>query len=64
MRGKPTRVFIKFVKTDGTGAANWVSAPNNWNKMSQKQRDAWAIQAARSRHPGAKDVEISQVDQA
>lgn len=63
MRGKPTRVFIKFVKTDGTHAANWVSGPNNWGKMSQKQRDAWAVQAARQRHPGAKDVVIDVVEQ-
>lgn len=63
MRGKPTRVFIKFTKTDGTRAGTWESGPNNWSKMSQKQRDAWAAGAARQRHPGAKDVVIDQVEQ-
>jgi len=62
MRGKPTRVYIQFTKTDGTTAHTWESAPNNWARMPAKAQDAWVTQAARSRHPGAKDASVEKVE--
>jgi len=62
MRGKPTRVYIQFTKTDGTTAHTWESAPNRWARMSPKERESWANQAARGRHPGAKDATVQKVE--
>lgn len=63
MRGKSTRVFIKFTKTDGKEAGTWESAPNYWRRMSQKEKDAWVLQAARRKHPGARDATVTEVEE-
>lgn len=63
MRGKPTRVFIEFVKTDGTKAGTWESAPNYWRRMGVRQQEAWVAQAAKRRHPGARDAVVTEVEE-